>query len=118
LQKIALTSVEKGFCGYRIEWIIMAENVIKNKENIILSTEVAPDLKSAPSNCPYILSHTLSRYDFKHVFVPLAADKCAEVRGVCHNPQRPHIVSLSYYLALRVLTQLGITTHATLQYTL
>jgi hypothetical protein len=28
-RKIALTSVEKGCCGCRIEWIVMAENVIK-----------------------------------------------------------------------------------------
>ena len=58
----------------------MAENVMKNKEkNIILSTKVAPDLKSVPSGCPYTLLRTLSRHDFKHVFVPLAAEKCAEV---------------------------------------
>ena len=62
----------------------MAENVIKNEENTILSTEVAQDLKSVPSIYPCILSHTLSRYDFKHVFVPLAAGKCAEVFN--HQP--------------------------------
>ena len=56
----------------------MAENVIK-KESIILVTKVATDSKSAPSNYPYILSHTLSRYDFKHVFGAVAADNSAGV---------------------------------------
>ena len=32
LQKIALTSVEKGFCGHRIEWIIMAAKCNKIKK--------------------------------------------------------------------------------------
>ena len=58
----------------------MAENVIKNKENLILSTKVAPDLKSVPLSYPYTRSHTLSRYVVKHVFVPLAVNKCAEVQ--------------------------------------
>ena len=31
-RKIALTSAEKRFCDYRVEWIIMAENVIQIKE--------------------------------------------------------------------------------------
>ena len=34
-RKIALTSVEKGFCGYRVECIIMAENVIKIKKVVL-----------------------------------------------------------------------------------
>ena len=74
------------------QWIITAENVIKNSN---LSTEVALDLKPAPSNYPYILSHTLSCYDLKHVCVPLAADKCAEIEI---RVQRNTTLSVSFVL--------------------
>jgi hypothetical protein len=52
---------------------------------IILSTKVTTDPKSAPLNYPYLVSHTLIRYDFKHVFEAVAADNPAGVQRKAHH---------------------------------
>ena len=52
------------------------------------------EVGSVPSNYPYILSHILSRYDFKHVFEAVAADNPA---GVMQNQARTELGNAGSY---------------------
>jgi hypothetical protein len=54
-------------------------NLIKSEENIILITQIAPDLSPAASIYPYILSPASNRYGLECVFEAVAADNSAGV---------------------------------------
>ena len=56
-------------------------NLIKSEENIILITQIAPDLSPAASIYPYILSPASNRYGLECVFEAVAADNSAGVVG-------------------------------------
>ena len=52
---------------------------MKAVSNIWFGHKKMSEVGSVPSNYPYILTHILSRYDFKHVFEAVAADNPAGV---------------------------------------